>query len=88
MEGIAMKNIFLTIALVFTMSVSGSAQYSDGFFNNYDNDCYNRIDDPTGILNMPTGELGSPHNEYAPIGGGLLILTLLGTGYAIIKRKE
>lgn len=84
-----MKKMFLVLVLVFAMSATVFAQYSDGFFKNYDNDNYNRLDDPVDIgLYLPSGTLGSTYNEPAPLGSGLLILTALGAGYAIRKRKE
>lgn len=84
-----MKKMFLVLALVCAMSVSVCAQYSDGFFKNYDNDNYNRLNNPVDIgLYLPSGGLGSTYNEPAPLGTGLLILTALGATYAIRKRKE
>lgn len=88
--GRIMKKMFLVLALVFAMSASAFAQRSDGFFSDYDNNVYNRIDDPVNIgLYLPSGVLGANYSEpAAPIGTGLLILTVLGVGYAIRKRKE
>lgn len=84
-----MKKIYLTLALVFAMSINMFAQRSDGFFQDYYNDPYNRvIDDPNDWLNLPVGTLGSNYNEPAPLGTGLLILTALGVGYYTRKRKE
>ena len=83
-----MKKLFLILFLA--MSVNVFAQHSDGFFKDYENDYYNRLDEPVDIgLYFPSGMLGSNYNEPgAPVGSGLLILTLLGAGYAIRKRKE
>lgn len=83
-----MKKLFLI--LFFAMSFNVFAQRSDGFFKDYENDCYYRLDAPVDIgLYFPSGMLGSNNNEPgAPLGSGLLILTLLGAGYAIRKRKE
>lgn len=69
--------------LCFTLPVS--AQRSDGFFNNYNNDYDNRTD---GIA---IGDDGIGHwgiGETVPIGNGLLILTAIGAGYAIMRRKS
>ena len=85
-----MKKIYLTLALVFAMSLNMFAQRSDGFFNDYYNDPYNRLDDnPNSWLILPAGDLGSNLNEpAAPLGNGLLVLTALGLGYVIKKRKK
>lgn len=83
-----MKKILLILVLVFAMCFGGLAQRSDGFFNADNDDVYNRISDPNNLLNLPSGELGSPSNETAPVGNGLLILTAIGLGYTIRKRKK
>lgn len=84
-----MKKTFLTLALVFMASFSMFAQ-SDGFFNYYNDDIYNRLDNPNTFgIDLPQSNLGSNHqNEPAPLGSGLLILTVLGAGYVVRKRKE
>ena len=84
-----MKKVLLITALVISMSFNVFAQRSDGFFSSYDNDPYNRIDNPNAIgLHMPSGSLGATNSEPAPIGNGLLILTAFGAGYMIRKRKK
>lgn len=84
-----MKKVFLILALVFAMGFDMLAQHKDGFFNDYDSDPYNRIENPNDIgLHVPNGTLGDPNSEPAPIGNGLLILTAIGAGYAIKKRKH
>lgn len=89
MEGIVMRKIYLTLALVFALSLNLSAQ-NDGFFKNFDDDYYNRIDDPVDIgLYFPSGMLGSNQNEPGvPVGSGLLILAVLGVGYTIRKNNQ
>ena len=82
-----MKKIYLTLVLVIVMSFNVFAQHSDGFFKTND-DLYNRMDNPNGMLNMPSGVLGATNNESAPLGNGLVILAALGAGYAIKKRKQ
>ena len=85
-----MKKIYLIIVLVFALNSNVFAQRSDGFFSDYDSNPYNRISNPDDIgLNLPSGSLGSTNSESAlPIGSGLLILTALGLGYSIGKRKK
>ena len=84
-----MKKIFLIFALMLTMSFEVFAQRSDIFFKtNNDDGIYSRLDDPNEILTLPSANLGSTINEpAAPLGNGLIILTVLGVGYTIRKRK-
>lgn len=60
------------------------AQRNDGFFkgnyDNYDNRDVS-IDDGGGISNWGIG-------ETVPLGSGLLILTAVGAGYAIYRRRN
>jgi hypothetical protein len=83
-----MKKILLAIALVMTLGLSASAQ-RDGFFN-YDNIYDNRGGgDNIDYFNLPQQGIGSNYNEPgAPLGTGLLIMTALGAGYAVARRKN
>ena len=84
-----MKKILFTIALVMTMVCTINAQNgSDGFFSSYNNDYENVRNDSDGFLNMPYAVIGSHDNNNAPLGSGWLILTALGAGYAISRRKS
>ena len=83
-----MKKILFTIALIITLSLTATAQYSDGFFNDWDNGF-----DRTGTGNEIGFVLPSSHGNgldtpSAPLGSGLLILTALGAGYALKKKHE
>ena len=83
-----MKKILFALVLVLSLSISVFAQRNDAFFKTDNDDYYNRISDPTNILAMPAGDLGSTTNEPAPLGNGLIILTAVGLGYAIKKRNK
>ena len=83
-----MKKILFTIALTITLGLTATAQYSDGFFNNWDNDL-----DRTGIGSdigfvLPTNHGYGEDTPSAPLGSGLLVLTALGAGYALKKKLE
>ena len=81
-----MKKIFLTIAIVFMVSFGAKAQ-SDGFFRDGGIANYSgRTESPTPIV--PTGQVGTINDTNAPLGEGLLILTAMGAGYAIMRRKK
>ena len=81
-----MKKIFLTSAIVFMVSFGAKAQ-SDGFFRDGGIDNYSgRTESPTPIV--PTGQVGTINDTNAPLGEGLLILTAMGAGYAIMRRKK
>lgn len=91
-KGNIMKKILFAIVIVLTICLTANAQGRDGFFNNSDNDNYNRgINDEGGLI-LPNagglvngGEYGN--DEPAPIGSGLLVLTALGAGYALYRKK-
>lgn len=83
-----MKNILLAIAFVFMMALGASAQggKTDGFFN-YNED----ITDRTSVysdVSMPTYHFTNHDQEGAPLGSGLLILTTLGAGYAVMRKRK
>ena len=83
-----MKKILFTIALIITLGLTASAQYSDGFFNDWDNGL-----DRTGTGNdigfvLPASHGNGLDTPSAPLGSGLLVLTALGAGYALKKKHE
>lgn len=86
-----MKKILFAITLVMTMGICASAQ-NDGFFTNWNNMDDNRTGSGIGIGDItpanPGGEIGEYSNDQqAPLGTGLLILTALGAGYALARKK-
>ena len=82
-----MKKIFLAIAIVFMVSFGAKAQ-SDGFFRDGGMDGYSgRTESPTPLV--PNGQVGTIQDtNAAPLGEGMLILTAMGAGYAIARRKK
>ena len=83
-----MKKVLLATALVLAMGFGANAQ-PDGFiFNNW-SDVNNgvRAGDDEVFPALPT-EHGLPTDAPAPLGSGLLILTALGAGYAVSRRKK
>ena len=80
-----MKKIIFAIAIMMMLGLSASAQRGmDGFFN-YDNGLDNRGGELPGL---PTTGIGTTGNATAPLGSGLLVLTALGAGYALRRRKR
>ena len=83
-----MKKILFAIAIIMTMVLSASAQ-RDGFFSSYDNSYDDRMDNPNDlVLGLPSSNIGEAGNESAPLGTGLLIMTALGAGYMVVKRRN
>lgn len=79
-----MKKILLVIAFVLTMSFNINAQ-TDWFVGGYDGSI--RDEDVFPIL--MAGNVGSFTDDVpAPVGSGLLVLTLLGAGYAVGKKRR
>ena len=78
-----MKKIILALAIVLSVGLTANAQ-SDGFFKS--NDYENSSRDGMGI-GLPGGH-GQEGDSPAPLGSGILILTAMGAGYAIARRKR
>lgn len=79
------KRIFLTVAMMAMVSLQAFAQ-RDGFFNDW-KDFDNREIMDGDMPNLP-GVHGVDYDQDAPLGTGLLILTALGAGYAVTKRRR
>ena len=84
-----MKKILFAIAIVLTISLTANAQgKNDGFFSNWDNG----LNDRTGSEPLTPGIAFPTHNTdqdpQAPLGSGLLILTAIGAGYALKRRRD
>ena len=85
-----MKKILLAIVLVLTIGLSVSAQ-TDGFFKD-DGGSSNNNRTAADDLNVPSGVVGkikdtNGYNEQ-PLGSGLLIMTSVGAGYALIRSSK
>ena len=83
-----MKKILLAIALVLTMGFGAKAQLglglTDSFFNDWaQSDLMREVT----IINLPNDH-GLTGDVNAPLGSGLLVLTALGAGYAVARRKR
>lgn len=88
-----MKKILFAIAIVLTLGLTVNAQGRDGFFSSWNDDNYNnRTGSGTGTPNivMPGDDIfGTNENGTgAPLGSGLLVLTALGAGYAVARKKR
>lgn len=80
-----MKKILLVLAMVMALSLSANAQ-RDGFFNDWDD--YSNGLDRTGVDMPALPTHGLDQNQNAPLGSGLLVLTALGAGYAMLKKRD
>ena len=83
-----MKKFLLTIAVVFMVGFSASAQGHDGFIMGGNSG--DRLgEDNTTLPGLPHGGIGAYDNDQpAPLGGGLLVLTALGVGYAMAQKRK
>ena len=77
-----MKKIVFTLAITLGLAFGASAQ-SDGFFSNYSMNDGSRSND-----DLPELPQGGMTGNQSPLGSGLLILTALGAGYALSKRRD
>ena len=83
-----MKKIIFAIAIVLTMGFSAGAQQNDAYFTDWgDNDFRNAITPtlPAGTVGALIGNINA--NE-SPVGSGLLVLTALGAGYVVARKRK
>ena len=84
-----MKKILLAIALTIILGFGANAQYlgmSDSFFNDWTQS--DRLDIGGFSFVLPASHGFGEDTPSAPLGSGLLILTALGAGYALKKKRE
>ena len=85
-----MKKILFAIAFVTMMTISASAQI-DGFFD-ADYTFWDEYRIIGGLPQIPyeatIGVLSGDIPAPVPVGSGLLVLTALGAGYAVAKKKK
>lgn len=78
-----MKKILFVITICIMLGFNGLAQ-ADGFFSDwYCVDCAN-----DNLPNFPNAHGDSDGGDSTPIGSGTLILTTIGIGYVLVKRKS
>lgn len=85
-----MKKIVLAIVLVMALGFATNAQFnSDNFFMEWE-DVNNGIDYNNRDGDIPgfPGNHGGGGDTPAPLGSGLIILSALGAGYAVARRKR
>jgi len=82
-----MKNIILSIAFIFTLSLGAGAQsYNDSFVDWTDSDV-GRTSVDWAIV-FPATHFTNTDQNGTPLGSGLLVLTVLGAGYAVSTRRK
>jgi len=78
-----LKAFALSVAMAFGMMLPNAAfAQSDDFFRSEDNFNGNRFAADWAIINNGIGQ------SEAPLGSGLLILSAVGAGYAVARRKR
>ena len=86
-----MKKIIFAISFVTMMVINANAQ-RDGFFSSYNNSYLYEDRLSEGLPTLPyganVGGISGDQNAIAPLGSGLLILTAMGAGYALTRRKK
>ena len=84
-----MKKILFAITLTITLGLTASAQFNintDGFFNNWD-DNEDRFSSGDLSFVLPANHGFGQDTPSAPLGSGLLVLTALGAGYAVARKR-
>ena len=82
-----MKKILFAIALTITLGLTASAQsYTDSFVDWTDSDT-GRTSVDWAIV-FPASHFTNTDQNGTPLGSGLLILTAIGTGYAVMRKRK
>lgn len=81
------KILLITAFLTFGLCSYAQSNRNDNFFNTFE-DVGNGLDKPEYGNPMMPGGHGDSGDINLPLGTGLLILTALGGGYAITRRKQ
>ena len=82
-----LRKFLISIAIVFTLSVVANAQ-KDGFFSlnsSNEDDVYRDL--TSSDLGLPSAH-GTGIDYDAPLGSGIAILTLLGAGYMVTRKRK
>ena len=82
-----MKKILFAIAIVMMMGVTANAQDSFFKWNDASNEINRTIEDNADPFALPVYH-GAENDPDAPLGSGLVILTALGAGYAVYRKKR
>ena len=85
-----MKKLALTLAIILGIALGASAQNGGLFGKGPSRDMdyeYGTREGEGPMINLP-GSHGTTNDESAPLGGGLLVLTALGAGYAVKYRRK
>jgi len=81
------KNLLLVLFLQFVVSQDLYAQ-KDSFFTYNNNEHYRDVDDITAPGLPRTHGITDNYQSPAPLGNGLLVLSLLGAGYLVKKSRK
>lgn len=83
-----MKKILFAIAFVITLSFGASAQsHTDGFVDWTKENSGRTIVDDWSII-FPAQHFSNNDQNGSPLGSGLLVLTVLGAGYAACNKRR
>ena len=83
-----MKKIIFAIAIVLTIGLSANAQGNDSFVAWEDNWGVREDDNFPIVPFAALGISGNINADPSPLGSGLLVLTALGAGYAVSRRRK
>ena len=84
-----MKKILFAIVIVLTIGFTANAQSkNDAFIAEWGSSGGDAWRDALAIT-LPSGGLGEIDGDPgAPLGSGLLVLTALGAGYAVARKRK
>ena len=86
-EAYTMKKFLLSI-FILTLSLAASAQsYNDSFVDWTDENSGRTFVDDWSII-FPATHFSNTDQDGTPLGSGLLVLTALGAGYAVTRKRK
>ncbi|MBO7469485.1 MAG: hypothetical protein J6T37_03085 [Bacteroidales bacterium] len=90
----AFVKVMAIVAVLLLPGKSIGQTNTDGFFSSYSGDYAERTNSYDDVANQTFGQnyglgmgLGSPQHE-SPVGSGLLIMTIAGASYVLLKKKN
>lgn len=89
----AFVRVMAIVAVLLSPGKSIGQTKTDGFFSSYSSDYAERANSYDDIANQTFGQnyglgmgFSAPQNE-SPVGSGLLIMTIAGASYVLLKKK-
>lgn len=81
-----MLSLIMVLGMLVPMTMNAQNGGTDNFFQGSSDNYGNRDTNVNGSMTLGNATQEDPSS--APLGSGLLIMTAVGAGYALLKKKE